>query len=83
MRIEIVETCKHERDQFVKGEVREVDQAVAAYLLQCGWAVPEGGEARALDRRATVTLDIHKGTIDVKSIFDKVDAAFSKGLKNG
>jgi len=72
MRLEIVETCLHERDRFVKGEIRDVDDPVAGYLLQCGWAVPEGGEARALDRNSTVTLDIHKGTIDVRDILRRL-----------
>ena len=73
MWLQILQTCKHERDAFFAGEIRhlggECGHVCAAVLLNLGWAravaePPEAARIGALDS-ASVTLQIHPGTLGV------------------
>jgi hypothetical protein len=69
MWLQILQSCKHERDAFFAGEIRYVSGASADVLIAMGWgrAVAEPSEAArigALDP-ASVTLQIHPGTLGV------------------
>lgn len=43
MRVEMLETVKHGREQFVAGDVRVVPKDVGEYFCGCGWAKDTGG----------------------------------------
>ena len=58
MWLQILQSCKHERDAFVAGELRCVSGATADVLIAMGWA------RQATDPQA-VTLQIHPGTLGV------------------
>ena len=67
MWLDILQTCKHERDAFVAGEIRWVDDATAGVLTAHGWAKPTDEPPPAWISAAghSVTLQIHPGTLGV------------------
>ena len=69
MWLQILQTCKHERDAFFAGEIRCVAESTAGFLVNVGWAravgePPEAARIGPLDS-ASVTLQIHPGTLGV------------------
>ena len=57
MKVEILETIKHERDQFEAGETRVVPDNLGAYFCANGWAKDTEGKVETAER------DIHRTAI--------------------
>jgi len=74
MRIDIHQTFKHDKHEYHEGErAREVPDDTAALFIGYGWASRAGAPPLGVEHPKSVTLDIHNGTIDLSSVFDKID----------
>ena len=53
MKIELLETVKHERDTFEKGDIRTVSDGVGNYFCSCGWAKDIDGNVTTGERNTS------------------------------
>ncbi len=66
MKIEILESFKHDGEEFVKDDTRTVDDELGAYFCSAGWAKDCDGKVETAPRdvNRVVTLDIHNAVSD-------------------
>ena len=73
MRIEILETIKEGRDEFVKDDIRTVSDELGKYFCDNGWARDVTGQANTAERE----------TAEVSITPDNVTHATEAGEANG
>lgn len=64
MKIELLETVKHDGQVFTEGDIRTVDDELGAYFCRAGWSKDVDGKVETAPRdvNRVVTLGVHNAT---------------------